>query len=146
MTEQRILSTRNNRGVPSASTSSKPRPPSPPPVLHDKSGSEYIVGIFLGQVIPSFWKKGGFARCYQVTTPKGDQVAVKVVNKPSLKSTKMRNKVIIRHSFYRMDPFILELWMWTYVSLFLKSRSTSHYNIRALLPSNMCLKIAIMYI
>ncbi|KAI8913706.1 kinase-like domain-containing protein, partial [Entophlyctis helioformis] len=66
----------------------KERPPSPPPTLHDASGtrSTFKVGHLLGE--------GGFARCFAVTDQDGNRLAVKVVHKPSLKSTKQRNKLL----------------------------------------------------
>jgi cell cycle serine/threonine-protein kinase CDC5/MSD2 len=64
----------------------KVRPPSPPPTISNKRGQTFTLGSFLGQ--------GGFARCYEVHDGHGMVCAVKVVHKPSLKTTKQRSKVV----------------------------------------------------
>jgi hypothetical protein len=63
----------------------KARPPSPPPIIANKRGQNFTIGKFLGQ--------GGFARCYSVQDEHERIFAVKVVHKPSLKTTKQRSKV-----------------------------------------------------
>lgn len=72
----------------------KPRPPSPPPQIRNKRGDVFVTGKFLGH--------GGFARCYQATDHRGNVIAVKVVHKPSLKTTKQRSKVLFYLSFFQL--------------------------------------------
>jgi hypothetical protein len=79
-------------------------PPSPPQIIRDHARSVEFVRIgLLGEVcckVPasplSLWAhtlQGGFARVYEVKTPKGHRVACKVVTKESLKTKKAKTKV-----------------------------------------------------
>eukprot|EP00842_Homolaphlyctis_polyrhiza_P003477 jgi/Hompol1/412/HPOL_003644-RA len=73
--------------VPVPVPSVRERPPSPPPHLFDSATkAHYAVGPLLGQ--------GGFARCYEVTDSEANRFAVKVVHKPSLKSSKQTQKLL----------------------------------------------------
>ncbi|KAH9970178.1 kinase-like domain-containing protein [Lactifluus volemus] len=64
----------------------KIQPPSPPPVIKDKTGSlQYQRMSFLGE--------GGFARVYQVRDARNNHLACKVVTKSSLKTKKAKTKL-----------------------------------------------------
>jgi hypothetical protein len=81
----------------------KVQPPSPPPVIQDKTGSlRYQRMSFLGEVrhisslrsiIHPPYFQGGFARVYQVRDSRNNQLACKVVTKSSLKTKKAKTKV-----------------------------------------------------
>ncbi|KAJ3032137.1 UNVERIFIED_CONTAM: Cell cycle serine/threonine-protein kinase cdc5/MSD2 [Siphonaria sp. JEL0065] len=60
-------------------------PPPPPIILDKKSQRSYKTGKLLGE--------GGFARCYEVTTDKGEKLAAKIIRKASLTSPKQKQKL-----------------------------------------------------
>ncbi|KAI9225175.1 MAG: Serine/threonine-protein kinase PLK1, partial [Piptocephalis tieghemiana] len=68
-------------------------PPPPEEIFDRKMKITYTVGPMLGE--------GGFARVYQGTDEKGTRVAIKVIPKAALISSKMRSKLLSEVDIHR---------------------------------------------
>ncbi|ORY30724.1 Pkinase-domain-containing protein [Rhizoclosmatium globosum] len=70
---------------PPTSSSKHAGPPPPQLIIDKKANASYATGKLLGE--------GGFARCFEVSTEKGERLAAKVIRKASLTSQKQKQKL-----------------------------------------------------